>query len=188
MAASDRAKHEQVAQWTAVVSAVDAAQQAVLAQVGGSGLPAACFAVLQLLQAAPEERLPMTQIARSLSMTSGGFTKMADRMARDGLIDRRGASGDRRVTHAILTQRGRALARESARVYADAVNTLVLAAVAPEDLQVLARMAQQLNAALGSGEPENPFVLEERPAASAERRTDPADRAPSNVRRLYPAP
>ena len=58
------------------------------------------FAVLTLLLDSEDQRLPMSRIARDLAMTSGGFTKLADRMARDGLIDRRGSSGDRRVVFA----------------------------------------------------------------------------------------
>ena len=64
---------------------------------------------------APDRRLPMTRLARDLTMTSGGFTKLADRMAREGLIDRRGSSDDRRVVYATLTDEGVQIAQRLRR-------------------------------------------------------------------------
>ena len=65
--------------------------------------------------------MPMSVLARDVGMTSGGFTKLADRMARDGIIDRRGSDTDRRVVHASLTEVGLELAQRVSNVYVDAL-------------------------------------------------------------------
>lgn len=165
-----------VASWTLVVQGIQETQQLVLADVERVGVPAQWFAVLYLLLRAPDERLPMSKLARDLSMTSGGFTKLADRMARDGLIDRRGSSGDRRVVHAALTDRGRVIGRDGARTYAEAISARVLQAVTTEDLHKLAEIGQTLRAANQpdtASEPPVPgdFILNDRDPASPERRS-----------------
>ena len=97
------------------------------------------FSVLTLLLDAEDHRLPMSRIARDLAMTSGGFTKLADRMARDGLIDRRGSSGDRRVVFAALTEAGQEMARSAMNVYHRYLREQVLPLVPQEDLHTLRR-------------------------------------------------
>ena len=73
---------EQVAQWELFARAVERTQQRVLGRVEELGVPAAWFAVLHELLSHREHRLPMSRLARELSMTSGGFTKLADRWRR----------------------------------------------------------------------------------------------------------
>jgi hypothetical protein len=73
--------------------------------------------------------MPMTRLARDLSMTAGGFTKLADRMGREGLIDRRGSEGDRRVVYATLTDHGLEAARRGEQAYHLALRDIVLAAL-----------------------------------------------------------
>ncbi|MBO3663146.1 MarR family winged helix-turn-helix transcriptional regulator [Microbacterium stercoris] len=54
----------------------------------------------------------MTELARSASFTSGGYTKIADRLCARGLVERTPVPGDRRVTQLILTPEGREMAIE----------------------------------------------------------------------------
>ncbi|MEO8888125.1 MAG: MarR family transcriptional regulator [Jatrophihabitantaceae bacterium] len=142
----------------------------MLADVERIGVPAQWFAVLHLLLRAPDERLPMSRLARDLSMTSGGFTKLADRMARDGLIDRRGSSGDRRVVHAALTDRGREIGRDGVRIYAEAIRSRVLEAITTDDVQLMAELAERLRSAHAGSAETADFALNDRDPASPERR------------------
>lgn len=169
---TQQSENELIVSWTLVAQAVQATQQQVLSDVERIGVPSQWFAVLQLLLRAPDERLPMSRLARELSMTSGGFTKLADRMARDGLIDRRGSSGDRRVVHAALTDRGRELGQAGVRRYADAIRSRVLDAITPADVERMAEIAGTLTkAGPGAAAPEpDEFVLSDRDPASPERR------------------
>jgi DNA-binding MarR family transcriptional regulator len=168
-----------VAQWDGVVHAVQAAQRRIHADLERAGIGAQWFGVLQLLTRTPGERLPMSKLARDLAMTSGGFTKLADRMAREGLIDRRGSAADRRVIYAALTDRGRELAEQGARQYRSAVRTHVLGVLDGIDLDRLTDLALALDAGPGaahieSGDPGEPagdgFEISRRDPASPERR------------------
>ena len=159
-----------VAQWRSITSGVMRAQRRIDRMVEESGVPAQWFAVLHSLLLAPEHRRPMNALARDLSMTSGGFTKLADRMARDGLIDRRGSSGDRRVVFAALTETGEKLALEALEVYQRYLREQVLPLVPEAELRNLSEVAGRLVAV--RREESTPFELSQRPNSAPERRAD----------------
>lgn len=160
-----------VRDWSTVVRAVVAVQHAAAGRLEAIDVPLAYFSVLTLLMDADDQRLPMSRIARDLAMTSGGFTKLADRMARDGLIDRRGSSGDRRVVFAALTDAGRELAARAAEVFRHFLRDEVLGLVSREHLASLASAATDL-AAIGGVEPDGDasFQLAPRAPGAPERR------------------
>jgi DNA-binding MarR family transcriptional regulator len=62
--------------------------------------------VLMRLLNTPEHALPSTQMANEVSFTSGGFTKLADRLVAQGLIERRVPDEDRRRVVIALTTEG----------------------------------------------------------------------------------
>ncbi|MGI8760664.1 MAG: MarR family winged helix-turn-helix transcriptional regulator [Jatrophihabitantaceae bacterium] len=138
MAGVEMSDEELVAQWELIVRAVSRTQLRVVQKIRESGLPAQSFGALHLLLSSTDHRLPMSRLARELSITSGGFTKMADRLGRDGLIDRRSSAGDRRVVYATLTEHGLQLAREMESLYAAALRERVLDVLSPDSLGALA--------------------------------------------------
>lgn len=159
------------ASWAAVVRAVEAVQQALATRLESAGISAQYFSVLTLLLESEDRRMPMSRIARDLSMTSGGFTKLADRMARDGLIDRRGSSGDRRVVFAALTDDGLELARKAVVEYHAFLHDEVLGVVSAEELRRFAETIGRLGGAHEPAEPEPPaFEISERAPDEPERR------------------
>jgi len=104
-------------------------------------------------------------------------------MARDGLIDRRGVSTDRRVVHAVLTERGRILAEECTRAYNEAVAALVLGTISDRDVQTLSRLAAQLSPVRNmdpdeSDGPSDAFIIRPPSLASPDRRGQGAGTAP----------
>jgi DNA-binding MarR family transcriptional regulator len=160
-----------VRDWAAVVRGVDAVQHGFALQLESLDMTLPYFSVLTLLLDSEEQRLPMSRIARDLAMTSGGFTKLADRMARDGLIDRRGSSGDRRVVFAALTDSGEKLAREALEVYQRYLREQVLPLVPEAELHNLSEVAGRLGA-VRRGEDNGPFEMAPRPTSAPDRRAD----------------
>jgi MarR family transcriptional regulator, 2-MHQ and catechol-resistance regulon repressor len=73
------------------------------------GLPLPRFELLLRLGRSPGEELTMSALADQLGVTSGGATRLVDRVAADGLVARRTCTEDRRVHHVALTGAGRAL-------------------------------------------------------------------------------
>jgi DNA-binding MarR family transcriptional regulator len=70
-------------------------------------LPDAWFEVLLRIGRTPGQAVRMTDLARMLLFSSGGFTKLADRMEEARLIRRQPCPEDRRATFAVLTDEGR---------------------------------------------------------------------------------
>jgi DNA-binding MarR family transcriptional regulator len=136
--------------WELITRAVTRTQERVLARIEDAGMPAQWFIALHLLLRSKDHRLPMSKLARDLSMTSGGFTKLADRMGQDGLIDRRNSAGDRRVVYATLTEEGLRLARRTERQYKAAIREHVLDVLSPEAVLLLADRIQPLHDAVAT--------------------------------------
>jgi DNA-binding MarR family transcriptional regulator len=86
----------------------------------------------------------MGRLAAELSMTGGGFTKLADRIAREGLIDRRNSVGDRRVVYAELTEDGLQLAKRSEAVYREQLRVHLLGALSEAEISQLDIVGQAL--------------------------------------------
>ncbi|MHA6762802.1 MarR family winged helix-turn-helix transcriptional regulator [Streptacidiphilus sp. PAMC 29251] len=136
---------ELVTWWGLVVEAY--ARTAPLLQVGpvgGVDLPGPWFEVLLRLLRTPGGQLTMTRLAHEVALSSGGFTKLADRMVRVGLIERRGSVEDRRVSHAVLTAEGRRVAEEAQRLHVIALREHFLGPLGEEKAGQLAALMRRL--------------------------------------------
>lgn len=179
-ASSDRLADEKlIATWQTVIDGFTRAHRRVMAPVEASGLPEPHFAALMLLSRADDHRLPMSRLAQELGMTSGGFTKLADRLARDGMIDRRNSVGDRRVVYAALTELGVTTVAAAESTYAGSVRRQVVAVVGDEALgqtaEVLRRLRDTGQTPLPADVDAPPFVPEDRDPRLPDRRSSPRD-------------
>ncbi|MEY9963173.1 DNA-binding MarR family transcriptional regulator [Streptacidiphilus sp. MAP12-16] len=139
------ADSELVTWWGLVVEAY--ARTGRLVQVGpvdGVDLPGPWFEVLLRLLRTPGHRLRMTQLAHEVTLTSGGFTKLADRMAQAGLVQRQSSDTDRRVTFVALTAEGRRIAEEGQRRHTAALREHFLAPLGEERAHRLAELMRAL--------------------------------------------
>jgi DNA-binding MarR family transcriptional regulator len=67
-------------------------------------LPA--YEVLAHLSEAPDGRLRMSDLATYAVLTPSGLTRLVDKLARDGLVERARCDGDARVVYAVITPAG----------------------------------------------------------------------------------
>ncbi len=95
-----------ITNWGLVVEGFAKAQRVLQADIEASDLSPIWFEVLLRLVRTPGHRLPMTQLADEVLFSSGGFTKLADRIAEAGYVERIGCPSDRRVTWITLTDSG----------------------------------------------------------------------------------
>jgi DNA-binding MarR family transcriptional regulator len=72
------------------------------------------YEVLLHLHNAPDHRLRMGDLAKNVLLTPSGLTRLADRMIKDGLIEREACPTDRRVSYLRLTDDGAARFKSAA--------------------------------------------------------------------------
>ncbi len=69
-------------------------------------LPLAWFEVLLQLRREPQGRLKMSQIADAIVHSTGGTTRLVDRLEDQGLVERQLCPTDRRAVHVAITPAG----------------------------------------------------------------------------------
>jgi MarR family 2-MHQ and catechol resistance regulon transcriptional repressor len=82
------------------------------------GIPHTWFEVLLRISRAEGGRISMGSLARQVALTTGGVTRLLDRMIAAGLVQRVPSPTDRRVNFAALTEAGRAKLDDAAQVHA----------------------------------------------------------------------
>ncbi len=140
-----------ISAWGVVIEGFLPTQALVMGSVAARfGLAPAPFDILLRLLRTPGCRMPMTRLAREAALSSGGFTKVADRLVWAGCLRRDPSPEDRRVIYAALTPEGRAQAEEARAICAAAVREHVLAPLGPERAAALVEAMQLLRAHNGT--------------------------------------
>ncbi|HEY6574689.1 MAG TPA: MarR family winged helix-turn-helix transcriptional regulator [Mycobacterium sp.] len=101
------------------------------------GLSLPDYDVLVALDERPGCRI--SELGERLGWEQSRLSHQLSRMRARGLIERRGATDDRRAATVELTTDGRAALQAAAPGHADLVRTLVFEGVAPSDLHALER-------------------------------------------------
>ncbi|HEX5894464.1 MAG TPA: MarR family transcriptional regulator [Solirubrobacterales bacterium] len=110
------AKH--LAAWRAVVTSHAAVTDRVQKALARADLPPlSWFEVLAAVEAAPEGRPRMSELAEYLTLSRGGITKLVDRLSDAGYLERVSCSDDRRSLQAELTSQGKRMLGEMRDVY-----------------------------------------------------------------------
>ncbi|RSM53747.1 MarR family transcriptional regulator [Actinoplanes sp. ATCC 53533] len=114
-----------------------------------SGISHLMFEVLLILARAGGDGLPMKAIGRAQVLTTGGVTRLVDRMAAAGLVERADDPGDRRGRLVRLTPLGEETAVRAATVHVANIQRFFLDPLPPthrdrfmDDLRLLSRAAQ----------------------------------------------
>lgn len=103
------------------------------------GITLQTFEVLLRVARSPLGRVSMSELASGVALTTGGVTRLADRLEADGLVERHACPTDRRVVHLVLTERGRAVLDRATANHLDALETHVQGRLDPADLPALHR-------------------------------------------------
>ncbi|MCU7821326.1 MarR family winged helix-turn-helix transcriptional regulator [Kitasatospora sp. DSM 101779] len=97
------------------------------------GLSHTMFEVLLMLARARGEGIPQRELAEGLTLTSGGTTRLVDRMEQAGLVRRAPSPADRRITLVGATPEGAEAFGRAAEVHARIVDRLLVSPVAADD-------------------------------------------------------
>jgi DNA-binding MarR family transcriptional regulator len=101
------------------------------------GLPLVWYDVLIRLSRTPGRRMTMTEISTQTLLTSGGVTRLIDRVAEAGYVERQDCPTDRRSTFVVLTEAGLAKVVEATAAMIEGVERHLLATLDPGDREAL---------------------------------------------------
>lgn len=136
---------ELVTTWGLVLEATAAAGRRLAIELDEAvGLSAPEAEVLFRLARSPGRLLPTTRLAREISFSSGGFTRLVDRLVRSGLVERRPCASDRRVVYAALTATGSTVASAALARHAEGLRCHLLDVVGTEQLVALEQVMRVL--------------------------------------------
>lgn len=106
------------------------------------GLSLQEYVALLILAEAPDRRLRMGRLADSLTLSKSGATRLIDRLAGDGLVDRVSCPSDLRGAEAALTEAGLNRLRTAAPTHLRGIAEYFLSAIEGDDLPVVERTMQ----------------------------------------------
>lgn len=138
---SSRAKPEGgdgLAAWLTLLQTQSLVVDALERELAADGMiPLPWLEVLMQVTSAPEGRLSMQELARSVLLSKSGVTRLVDRMVDAGLITRVPCPTDRRMIWAVATPAGRAALRRAVPVHAESLEKNFAAVLTPTELRML---------------------------------------------------
>ena len=108
------------------------------------GLPLSSYEVLLTLASAEGGEMRMSEVADSVLLSRSGLTRLCDRLEREGLIERRECSTDRRGFNARLTAEGRSAFRAAQKTHLAGVRRAFLDRLSEDDMRKLASVWETL--------------------------------------------
>jgi DNA-binding MarR family transcriptional regulator len=101
------------------------------------GLSLLWYGVLLHLGRSPGAVRPMGELAEATAFTSGGVTRLVDRMEQARLVERRPCPSDRRVHYVGLTERGREILERATQVHLRGIQEHLVDALSPHEVALL---------------------------------------------------
>jgi DNA-binding MarR family transcriptional regulator len=114
---------ERVGAWRGLLQAHAEVLRAIEADLRRTGaVPLAWYDVLLELNAAPDRRLRMTDLASRVVLSRTRVSRIVDDLVRAGLVERSPDPVDKRGAYATLTPEGRKAFKHAAPLYLDAID------------------------------------------------------------------
>jgi len=91
------------------------------------GIPLVWFNVLIHIGGAEEGRLTMSRLSAEVALTTGGVTRLVDRMVEAGLVARQNCPSDRRSVYVVLTPTGQSTLRQAIGAHIEGIDRHMVA-------------------------------------------------------------
>jgi DNA-binding MarR family transcriptional regulator len=114
------------------------------------GIPLVWFDVLIHVGGAPEGRLTMSKLSADIALTTGGVTRLVDRMVDAHLVARQSCPSDRRSVHVVLTPKGEATLKDAIAEHIEGIDRHLMA---PLDTSERASLGAVLAKLVGDSQP-----------------------------------
>jgi DNA-binding MarR family transcriptional regulator len=108
-------------------------------------LPLAWFDVLLQLRKSPDGRLKMNQIADAIVHSTGGTTRLIDRLEVAGLVERQNCPSDRRAIHVAITDVGNEKLNAALHVHLGYLEENLATRLTKVERETLAELLTKLN-------------------------------------------
>jgi MarR family 2-MHQ and catechol resistance regulon transcriptional repressor len=108
------------------------------------GIPLVWFDVLIHIGGADEGRLTMSKLSTEVALTTGGVTRLVDRMVEAGLVARQNCPSDRRSVHVVLTPAGQATLGQAIGEHIEGIDRHLFAPLDDKDRAALALALSKL--------------------------------------------
>ena len=108
------------------------------------GLGLTSYEVLMYLADSPEGQMRMHDLASCVLLSRSGLTRLVDRLARDGLIERKACESDARGAFAVLTSAGRERLTTARRTHLEGVRRRFLENLSDDELDALGEIWEKV--------------------------------------------
>jgi MarR family transcriptional regulator, 2-MHQ and catechol-resistance regulon repressor len=109
-----------------------------------AGIPLVFFEVLLRIERSDDHQLSMGDLASQISITSGGVTRLIDRMEKANLVERRACPTDRRVNWLAATDLGRSTLESALRLHLEDLETHFISKFTERELANLVGLLDKL--------------------------------------------
>lgn len=109
-----------------------------------TGVPVPWYGVLIRLARSPDHRLRMSELARDMTMSNSGLTRLVDRVEAAGHVRREACPSDRRGLHAVLTEEGMRVAAQAAPRHLDDLQETLGRALEPSEMAELTDLLRRV--------------------------------------------
>ncbi len=101
------------------------------------GISLQTLEVLLRIARSADSRVTMSELAGAVSLTTGGVTRLADRLEKDGLVQRVACPSDRRVVHLAVTDEGRRVLEHALENHLQGLERRVSGRLTPSSVRTL---------------------------------------------------
>jgi len=102
------------------------------------------YSILLILAQSEEASMRPSDLADQIGLSRSATTRLVDRLASDGLVERRACGSDRRGTYVTLTPRGEEIFREAGRVHLRGIDEHVGSHLTDDELAQLGDLLGKL--------------------------------------------
>ncbi len=121
---------------------------------GSDDISLQTYEVLLRIGRSERQRVTMSELAGGVALTTGGVTRLADRLEKAGLIQRGSCPSDRRVTWLSLTPAGADTLEVATQHHLESLDRHVRSRLDPADLPALHRALDTLRTDAPDSEPD----------------------------------
>jgi DNA-binding MarR family transcriptional regulator len=110
-----------------------------------AGISIVWYEALLRLARSPEQHMPVNELGDALELSSGGATRLVDRLEENGYIERMACPTDRRVSWVGLTDRGTAVLEAATEVHVEDLEENFASRLTADEMATLRDLLRRLS-------------------------------------------